>query len=114
MRVVALGAALAGGVCLVAHLFLDVDVLSWLGLGLLGVAAAAVGAGLVRARWLAVVTATGAIALAWAVLELAHDLAPDRAVEAAVGGLASLCVAVAMLRRPDPAGQAGRPGNHRS
>ena len=126
MRVVALGAALTGGVALVAHLFVDVDVLTWIGLGLLGIAVAVVGVGLTRTWWLAVVTGLGAPALGWAVLEVARDAAPDREVEAVLGGLATLCVAVAVLRssrQPDAPTDTPtkttettprRRGNHRS
>ena len=56
------------------------------------------------------------------VVQVLRDAAPDREVEAVVGGLATACVAVAMLRRSTPsatpsAGPATatpRPGNHRS
>lgn len=124
VKVVALDAALVGGVCLVAHLFVDVALLTAVGLVLVGVAVLVVGAGLARARWLTLVTGAGAVALAWAVLEMARELAPDRDVEAVVGGLATLCVAIAVLRPGpgspgSPAGPAGRPagtraGNHRT
>lgn len=114
MRVVALGAALVGGVALVVTLFVDADALTWVGLGLLAVAIAVVGAGLVRAWWLMLVTAAGAVALGWALLETARDLAPDREVDAVVGGIATLCVAVAVLRGSRRPARAERPGNHRS
>ena len=88
--------------------------LAWVGLGLLAVAVAVVGAGLVRESWLTVVSAAGSVALSWAVLEVLRDVAPDRELEAVVGGLATLCVAVAMMRRATPAVPVERPGNHRS
>ena len=111
VRIVALGAALAGGACLVANLFVDHDALAVAGLVVLAVAVAVVGARLVRAPWLAVVCAAGAVALAWAVLEVLREAVPDLELEAVVGGVATLCVAVATMR-PHPAPQ--RPGNHRS
>lgn len=123
MRVLGLGAALVGGICLVANRFVDVDPLSWLGSALLAVAVLVAGAGLARAWWLTVVTGLGAVALAWALLEVAYDAAADRDVEAVAGGLATLCVAVAVLRpaRPAPgsgarsgAGPTPPRGNHRS
>ena len=118
MRILALGGALVGGVALVTHLFVDVDALTWAGLALVGLAVAVVGAGLARAWWLALVTGLGAAALAWTVLEVAREAVPERDVEAVVGGLATLCVAVAVLRSPrvPDAGDGGvaRRGNHRS
>ena len=123
MRALALGSALAGGVFLVGNLFVDADALTWIGLALLAVAVAVVGAGLARAAWLAAVTAVGSVALAAAVLEVGREIAPDRTVEAVAGGLATLCVAVALLRGhraepgqgPAPTRPAStRPGNHRS
>jgi hypothetical protein len=116
--VVASGAALVGGVALVAHLFVGVAALAWVGLGLVGIAVAVLGAGLARAWWLALLTGLGALALGWALLEVVRDVASDREVDAVVGGLATLGVAVAVLRssrRPGPAASgAGHPGNHRS
>ncbi len=103
-----MAAALLGGICLVAHLFADAATLMGAGLALLAVAAALVGAGIVRQPWLAVITAGGSVALGWAVLEVARELAPDREAEAVLGGLASLCVAIGVMRRPP------RRGNHRS
>lgn len=118
MRVVALGAALAGGVGLVAHLFVDSGVLWWTGFALLAVAVAVVGAGLARVPWLAAVTAVGAVVLSWAVLETARDAFPDPQLGAVVGGLATLAVAVAVLRPAPATGPTTRPttrpGNHRS
>ncbi len=118
MRIIALGAALLGGVALVAHLFVDADALTWAGLLLVGLAAAVAGARLARAWWLTLVTGSGSVALGWAVLEAARESAPDRDVEAVVGGLATLCVAVAVLRpprAPDPdQGDVAHRGNHRS
>jgi hypothetical protein len=117
VRFVALGAALAGGVCLVAHLFVGPDPLAWVGLALLGVAVAVVGGSLVRQPWLVLVTAAGSVGLAWASLEALRAVAPDRELEGVVGGLATLCVAVAMLRpAAEPSRReegADRPGNHR-
>ena len=112
MRVGAMGAALGGGVCLVANLWVDLTALTWTGLALLGVAVVVVGASLVRRPWLAVVAAAGSVTLAASVLDVARSGAPDREVDAVVGGLATLCVAVAMLR--GPAAPRPRPGNHRS
>ncbi|MCW2815788.1 MAG: hypothetical protein JWN84_3243 [Nocardioides sp.] len=114
VRVVALGAALVGGVGLVAHLFVDAGVLWWTGLALLGVAVAVVGAGLARVPWLAAITAAGAVVLAWAVLETARNAVPDPQLGAVVGGIATLVVAVTVLRRPPAGHPTTRPGNHRS
>lgn len=98
MRRVALAAALVGGVVLVANLYVDRDAVSWAGLALLGVAVAVVGAGLVRVAWLRLVSAAGSVALSWAVLESVREVAPDRELEAVLGGLATLCVAIATVR----------------
>lgn len=111
---VVLGAALLGGVCLVANLFVGAAALSGVGLVLLAVAVAAIGASLVRATWLMAITASGAVALGWAVLEVLRDVAPDRQVEALVGGCATLYVAVAVLRAPRGGSRTTRRGNHRS
>ncbi|WP_148611690.1 hypothetical protein [Nocardioides rubriscoriae] len=109
-----MGAALVGGVCLVANLFVDADLLSVVGLVLVSVAVAVAGAGLVRAWWLTIVCGAGSVALALAVLAVLRDAAPDREVDAVLGGVATLCVAVALLRRPRPEVAVARPGNHRS
>ncbi|MEO9324270.1 hypothetical protein ABFT23_12325 [Nocardioides sp. C4-1] len=119
MRLVALGSALAGGMCLVANLFVDVEALSWVGLGLVGLAVLVAGARLVRAPWLAVVSGVGSLALAWALLETLRDEVPSsaREVEAIAGGVATLGVALAVLRRTPATpgtGGAARAGNHRS
>ncbi len=107
---VALGAAMVGGACLVGNLFVGSDPLGWAGLGLIGLALAVLGAGLVRQAWLSPICAAGALALGWAVLEIARAAAPERQLHAVLGGGASLCVAVVTMRRP---AAAERPGNHR-
>ncbi|WP_345455425.1 hypothetical protein [Nocardioides marinquilinus] len=109
MRALTTTSALVGGVLLVVHLFVVADWLSWTGLGLVGLAVALAASRLGRAPWLSLVCAAGALGLAWAVLETGRELGPDREVEAVVGGLATLAVAVAVMRTP-----VRRPGNHRS
>ena len=112
VRVLVLGAALVGGICLVARLFVDAAALEWVGLVLLAVAVGAAATGLVRQPWLAAVAGAGSVALAYAVLETARSVGPDREVVAVAGGLATLCVAGALVRGPRR--QVDRPGNHRS
>ncbi|WP_134766817.1 hypothetical protein [Nocardioides sp. 1609] len=99
------GAALLGGIVLVAHLFVADQRFGWVGWGLVGVAVALAGAGLARPRVLALMGAIGALTLGWAVLEVGHELASERQLGAVVGGLATLSVAVTVLRssRPDEA-----------
>jgi hypothetical protein len=114
VRYVALGAGLLGGIGLVANLFVDRDELGWVGLGLIGVAVAVAGAGLVREAWLKLVCAAGSVALGWSLLEVLHEAAADRTVDAVAGGLTTLCVAVAVVRRPARPEEPARRGNHRS
>jgi hypothetical protein len=102
VRFVVLGAALLGGVCLVADLFVMADLLDAVGLVLVGLAVAGVGAGLARGPLLRIVCAAGSVALGWSVLQVLHDVADPHQVDAGVGGLATLCVAAMVLR-----------GNHR-
>ncbi len=111
MRQVTLAAALLGGVLLVANLFVDADALAWAGLALVGLAVAALGARLVEQPWLAVITAAGSVALGWAVLAVLNEAVDGRQLDAAVGGVATLGVAVAVMRSPTAR---DRPGNHRS
>ena len=113
MRFVVLGAALLGGVCLVANLFVMADVLDVGGLVLVGLALAGAGAGLARVPLLRVVCAAGSVALGWSLLEVLHDVVDPHQVDAAVGGLATLCVAAAVLLGRPAAAAAPPRGNHR-
>ncbi|WP_139977508.1 hypothetical protein [Nocardioides litoris] len=131
VRQLALGAALVGGIALVAHLYVDSAALAWGGRGLLAVAVALAGATLGRQAWLQAVCAAGAVALAGSLHLLLIDLGPRMQVEAVVGGLATLVVGVLVMRptparptappspspspssAPSPAPSPARPGNHR-
>ncbi len=100
VRLVATAAALMGGVCWVAHYFVDQTALLWAGGVLLAVATAAVGASLVRHPGIKVIAALGAVLLAGSVVELLRGAADDLLVELLVGGAAALLVAVSLVRRP--------------
>lgn len=101
VRLVATVAALLGGAAWVANYFVDVDLLPWTGAVLLGLAAAAVGSSLVRHPGIKIVSALGALLLAGSVFWLVYDSVSDPAVVHLVaGGLATLLVAVSLLRRP--------------
>ena len=100
MRTLALSAALLGGIAWVANLYVDAGALSLTGTVLLGVAVVVVGSRLARQAWLAVVAAAGSLLLAWSLLGLLRDQLPDGVLEAALGGVASLSVAVAVVRGP--------------
>ncbi len=92
-----LAAALLGGICWVAHVFIDVAALTWVGSGLLLVAAGLVGAGLSRLPWLAVVSGIGAAALWWCLVDLVRGVASDRVVEGVLGATVALAVGLAVL-----------------
>ena len=100
VRLVATAAALLGGVCWVAHYFVDQAALLWTGGVLLAVATAALGASLVRHPGIKVVAAVGAVLLAASVVELMRGAADDLVVELVVGGAATLLVALSLVRRP--------------
>jgi polyferredoxin len=98
-------AGLIGGLCWLLRLLLDLaghgtgglaDLLYWVGLLLVAVALAGMGAALVStsATWLRVVAGAGCLLLVWSVLEVLHDAGDPRAVD----GLAGLLVAVASGR----------------
>ncbi|QCW51826.1 hypothetical protein FE634_17960 [Nocardioides dongxiaopingii] len=98
------GAALLGGIVLVAHLFVADQRFGWVGWGLVAVAVALAGAAVARPPLLALVGAVGAVALGWAVLEVGQELASERQLGAVVGGLATASVAIAVLRSSGPDG----------
>ncbi len=80
VRLVATAAALLGGVCWVAHYFVDQDGAALTPVRvLLAVATAAVGASLVRHPGIKVIAAVGAVLLAASVVELARGAADDLA-----------------------------------
>ncbi len=99
-RILVTAAALLGGVCWVAHMFVDAGALVWLGMVLLGLALAVVGAGLVRAPWVRAVAAAGSVALAGGLVELGRNTAEDRVFLGIVGGSATLVVAATVVLRP--------------
>lgn len=114
LRGVAMGTALVGGTCWVANLFVDEPALSVTGLVLVLVAVAAVGAGLVRKAWVGVVSASGSAALTWSVIELLRGSADDRTLEAVLGGVATVLVALAVVRRPVRPANPAPHGQHRT
>ncbi len=102
-----MGAALLGGASWVAHYFVVEPALSWAGAALLTIALAAVGVGLVRQLWLKLIAAAGAVLLAWSVIELAREAGNDDLVQLVAGGIATLLVAIAVMR-----GSGTHHGNH--
>lgn len=100
LRIVAMAAALVGGVSWVANMFIDLAPLLWAGYALLGVALAAVGSSLVRQLWLKTIAAVGTVGLTGSVVELARDATDDRLLEGVLGGVATLLVALSLLHRP--------------
>ncbi len=100
VRLVATASALVGGACWVARYFVDVDALAWAGAVLLAVAAAAVGASLVRHPGIKVIAAVGALLLGASVVELLRQAVGNALGQLLVGGAAALLVAVSVVRRP--------------
>lgn len=109
MRVVAATAALAGGLCWTARWGADLagsspgwaDAASWAGLVLLGVALAAVGAGLVRAAWLQAIVGVAFPLLVWSVYAVLRGDGDGIALDGVLGAVALLAgagVLVASLR----------------
>ncbi|CAN5405350.1 hypothetical protein BH09ACT12_BH09ACT12_37250 [soil metagenome] len=92
----ALAAALIGGICWVANLFVDSEALSWAGSLLLAAAAGLVGARLAKMVWLAAIAGVGTAVLCWSLAELARRLAEVRVVEGVLGAGAALVVGIAM------------------
>ena len=116
MRTAQLSAGLMGGVAWVANLFVDSDALSVIGTVLLGLAVLVVGGRQARQTWLSVITAAGSVALFWSLLELLRDVYDDRVLEAVLGGVASLVVAIVVARSPGGSGldrAVAKRGNHR-
>lgn len=101
MRAVAAVAGLAGGLCWVGALW--VDLLAWPGAVLLAVAVLGAGAGLVSksATWLRVVVAVCFLALVGSVLQVLRDNLDDRAVLAVAGAAAFVAAALTLARRPE-------------
>ncbi|KRF21231.1 hypothetical protein ASG90_02235 [Nocardioides sp. Soil797] len=88
MRSLAAVCGILGGICLVVQHFLDgIDLLQWVGLGLLGVAALCVGLMLVPKApvWLQGVVGIGVVALCGSVLATLHSEIGDDIVDLVVG-----------------------------
>ena len=102
LRSVATAFGLVGGLCWVVRVFVDQDALGWAGFVLLGVAAAAAGAALVKssALPLRVLVAVAFPLLVWSVLEVARDAGSDRSVDGIFGAAAVVVSLVAWLTRP--------------
>ena len=117
VRPCALAAALLGGICWVAHLFVGGVELWWAGSVLLVVAGFACGALTARLPWVGVVAGLGSAGLGWALVALARSLGDVRLVEGVVGAGAALLVgiAVAVTGSLDPEPHPGpHRGNHRA
>jgi hypothetical protein len=117
LRSVATAFGLVGGLCWVARIFSDLQVLEWAGFVLLGVAAAVAGAALVSksALPLRLLVAVAFPLLVWSVLELLRDEGPDQTVDALFGAAAVVVSIVAFIRRPVRGHHSGhRSGSHGS
>ncbi|QIX25645.1 hypothetical protein ncot_02860 [Nocardioides sp. JQ2195] len=93
MRSLAALCGILGGLCLVAQYFLDdVDLLRWIGLGLLGVAALCIGLMLVPKApvWLKAIVGVGVVALSGSVLATLHSEIGVEVVDLVVGCAAVL------------------------
>ena len=95
LRTVTMASGVVGGLCWAARMVLDlagthdgaaVDVLRWAGLALVGIALAALGAGLVgREPWLRVVVAVAFPLLVWSVLEVLHPAGNPAVIDGVFG-----------------------------
>lgn len=107
MRLVAAAAAVAGGLCWTARWGADLaasnpgwsDLAYWAGLVLLGVALAAVGAGLVRAAWLQAIVGIAFPLLVWSVYALVHGDGEGIVLDGVLGAAAVLLGVVLLLTR---------------
>ncbi|MBB6628566.1 hypothetical protein H5V45_14670 [Nocardioides sp. KIGAM211] len=106
LHTVARGSGLLGGLCWVVRLVLDLagsgtggaaDGLYWVGLVLLAVGLAGMGAGLVStsATWLQAIVAVAFPLLVWSVLEVLHPAGNPRVIDGVLG----LVVAGAAVQR---------------
>lgn len=111
LRVVAAFTGVLGGGCWAARLFVEEDVLPWVGLVLLVISLAAAGASLVSssATWLRLVVAVALPALAWSVLELFRESLDPVRVDAVAGAVVALLGVVTLVRRPT---RSRHRGNH--
>ena len=102
LRSVATAFGLVGGLCWVARILVESEVLEWAGFVLLGVAAAVAGAALVSssALPLRLLVAVAFPLLVWSVLELLRDAGADRTIDALFGAAAVVVSIVAVIRRP--------------
>lgn len=100
MRVVMALAAVLGGLCCIAALW--VDPLSAVGTVLLAVAVVGAGAGLASrsATWLRVIAGVCFLGLVASVLMLLRDAADDGTILAAAGAAAAVAGVVVLSRRP--------------
>ena len=107
MRMTVAVAGVLGGLCLVGAIW--VDVLAWVGAGLLAIAVLGAGAGLVSrsATWLRILVAVCFLALVGSVLQVVRENADDRVVLAAAG-VAAVLVGVRTLARRPAAPERGR------
>lgn len=115
LRVLSAAAGLLGGACWVARWGTDLagdvpawaDGAYWAGLGLLGVALAGIGAGLVSssAAWLRVIVAVAFPLLVWSVYQVVKGAGDDLRLDGILGVVAIVGSAVMLLRvrgaRPD-------------
>ena len=125
LRTVTMAAGVLGGGCWLARLVLDVagtdgsdrggllDVLQWAGLVLLGVALAALGAGLVgRELWLRAVVAVAFPLLVWSVLEVLHPVGNPAVVDGLLGVAVLAICARRLTRGADPGHERRAHGAH--
>lgn len=110
LRILAAAAGLLGGACWVVRWVADpswADAAHWAGLGLLGLALAGVGAGLVSrgAGWLRAIVAVALPLLVWSVYSVVKGTGDDLGLDGMLGVVTVLGSAVMVLRargeRPD-------------
>lgn len=119
LRAVAAAAGLLGGACWVVRWVADpswADAAHWVGLGVLGVALAGVGAGLVSssATWLRVIVAVALPLLVWSVYSVVKGSGDDLGLDGVLGALAMLGSAVMLVRARGERLDDERPRSHGS
>ena len=123
LRTVTMGVGVLGGVCWVLRLVLDVagsgngaflDVLEWAGLVMVGVALAALGAGLVGKSelWLRVIVALAFPLLVWSVLEVLRPAGNPAVVDGLLGAVVLATCARRLTRDGGPAAAPRAHGAH--
>jgi ABC-type uncharacterized transport system permease subunit len=114
MRALACATAVIGGACWVANFFVGADILSLVGLVLLGIAALLAGLTSVPKApvWLQGIVALGSLGLFAAVTSTLQSALPDDAVQLGLGIVAIVVFGYLWFKRPRAQRPTRRAGTH--